>query len=116
MGGDREGAAVEIRDLMSAFYANSQRQRGRRPVQLLVEEVPPPADRLHHEEPGRNDVRPTEEALLSKPDEDRARERAGDDAARHAEACEPGERVAAAGLSDDRQDRGERVVLLEVSL
>ena len=51
-------------DAVGAVDRDAPRQVGRRPVQLLVEEVAEPADRLHHEQAGRDDVRPLRERLV----------------------------------------------------
>ena len=48
-------------DPMGAVDRDPPRQRRRRAVQLLVEEVAPAGDGLHHEQPRRHDVGPAQE-------------------------------------------------------
>jgi hypothetical protein len=83
------------RDPVGAVDRDPPWQVGRRAVQLLVEEVAPPADRLHGEEGRGNDVRPGGDRLalvLDPADPDEGPEQQA------AEDAEPG-----VGRQDDRQ-------------
>ena len=53
-------------DAVGAVDRDAPRQRRRRAVQLLVEEVAEPADRLHHEQRRRHDVGPDPEASFQR--------------------------------------------------
>ncbi len=98
VGAGRAGVGL---DAMGAVDRDAPRQRRRRAVQLLVEEVAPARDGLHHEQAGRDDVRPTQErhALVARIQE--GGHGPGRDPAVHAQ---PGVR---------RQEDLDRVVLVQ---
>ena len=79
-------ARVDVLEPVGAVDRDAPGQGRRAAVQLLVEPVPPPRDRLHDEQAGRDDVGPAQErdALVAGVEE--RRDRAGDDPAVHPEA------------------------------
>ena len=88
-------------EAVGAVDRDAPRQRRRRAVQLLVEVVAPPADRLHHEQGRRDDVGPARERHAAAARVPPGRQRAGHDAAVDAEP-----RIR-------RQDDLERIVRVE---
>ena len=86
---------------VGAVDRDAPRQVGRRPVQLLVEEVAEAAEGLHHEQAGRDHVRPLRERLVPAARDVPGGDRAGDDPA-----VDPQPRVR-------RQEDLDRVVLVE---
>ena len=98
----RVGAAARVGgDAMRAVDRDAPRQLRRRAVQLLVEEVPPARDGLHHEQPRRHDVGPAQERDTLVAGVQECGDGPRDDPAIHAE---PGVR---------RQEDLDQVVLVE---
>ncbi len=95
-----EAARVGL-DPMCAVDRDPPRQGRRRAVQLLVEEVPPAGDGLHHEQARRDDVRPAQERDSLVAGVQEGRDRPSDDPA-----VDPEARVG-------RQEDLDRVVLVE---
>ena len=75
-----------LRDAVDAVDGDAPGQVRRRPVQLLVEEVAPAADRLHHEDAGGDDVAQLQNGWCQSRRITAARDDPGEDASVHTEA------------------------------